>query len=132
MLLRAPMTKETAPRVARDRLVDRMDHSIDAVADLTPLPALQGDRAALDLDDGDADARPGDDQAGLAVLSAVAEAQVAEQDSVVGQLLLQRLDQVLFGRRPEPRIVREPARGHRHTSCTCITTPRAPVSAGGA
>jgi hypothetical protein len=54
--------------LAGDGLVDRVDLVVDAVPDLAPDPALQRHAAALDLDDGDAHARPGDDQVGLAVL----------------------------------------------------------------
>jgi hypothetical protein len=98
--------------LAGDGLVDRVDLVVDAVPDLTPDPALQRHAAALDLDDGDAHAGPGDDQVGLAILRAVAEAQVAEEDGVVGQLLLERPDEELLGRRREQRLVREDPRRH--------------------
>src|SRR5688500_14422632 len=83
-----------------------------------PLPVSQRDAAALDLDDGDADARPGDDDVGLAVLLMVAEPLATEQDGVVGQVLLERLHEQLLGGRPEHGLVRISTRRH--------TTPRSP------
>ena len=83
--------------LAGEGLVDRVDDLVDA-ADLLPLAVGQGDAAALDLDDGDAEARPGDDDVGLAVLLAVAEPLAADQDGVVGQVLPQRLGEELLGR----------------------------------
>jgi hypothetical protein len=114
--------------LAGDGLVDRVDLVVDAVPDLAPDPALQRHAAALDLDDGDAHAGPGDDQVGLAVLRAVAEAQVAEEDGVVGQLLLQRPDEELPGRRGEQRLVGEDPRRHAclpatDGASTVTTTP---------
>ncbi len=114
--------------LAGDGLVDRVDLTVHAVADLAPHPALQRHAAALDLDDGDAHTGPGDDQVGLAVLLPVAEAQVAEEDGVVGQLLLQRPDEELLRRRRELRLVGEEPRRHAclpatDGASTVTTTP---------
>ena len=92
-----------------------MDDLVDPAADLAPLAVPQVDAAALDLDDRDADAGPGDDDVSLAIFVAVAEALTADEDDVVRQVVLQRLDEQPFGSRGELRRLREPARGHRRS-----------------
>jgi hypothetical protein len=119
----ARMTVEVvAEQVLADaRLVDRVDHLVEATADLVPLPLAQRDAAALHLDDGDADARPGDDDIGLTILPAIAKPLATEQDGAVRQVLLQCLDEQLLGGRSVHRLVRIPAR--RHTTPRSLTDP---------
>lgn len=66
----------------------------------------------FDLDHGDPDARPGDDEVGVSVLPAVAEAGVAGDRRIVGQLLAQRLHERLVGRVRELRSVRKQLSRH--------------------
>src|SRR3954464_5027079 len=100
-----------------------MDDLVQAAADLVPLTVLQIDAAALDLDDGDPDARPGDNEVGFAVLLAIAEPLTAEQDGVVRQVLVQRVGKQLLGVRGERGGLREPPRRHSGSPVTCTTPP---------
>jgi hypothetical protein len=127
---RMPVEVVAEQVLADARLVDRVDHLVEATADLVPLPLAQRDAAALDLDDGDADARPGDDDVGLAVLPAVAEPLPAEEDGVVRQVLLQCLDEQLLGVRPVHGLVRIPARRHTTPRSLADPTPRSLAPSG--
>lgn len=64
------------------------------------------------LDHGDPDARPCDDEVGPPVLPAVAEAEVAGDRRIVGQLVAERLHERLVGRLRELRSVREQLSRH--------------------
>ena len=81
----AVTTQVVAQQVLADLgLLDRADPLVDPAADLAPLSAAEVDAAALHLDDGDAEAGPGDDDVGLAILLPVAEHLAAHHDGVVG------------------------------------------------
>src|SRR4051794_4394115 len=92
-----------------------MNGAVHAVAGLTPLPPLQRNAAALDLDDRHTHAGPGDDQIGFPVLRPVAEPHVAEEDGVVRQLFLQGPSEEPLRLVGEPRLVGKQARRHART-----------------
>ncbi len=88
------------------------------VTDLAPDLAIQRHAAALDLDDGDAIPGQATIRSPSRSSARSLKPQVAEEDGVVGQLLLERPDEQLLGRRGELRLVGEEPRRHTRLPAT--------------
>ena len=81
----------------------RLDHRIldrvgIAAGGLVPLAVAAADVPALDLDDGDSGARPGDDQVGLVLGAALDHRHRVQQCDIAGKLVAQHLPDPPLGR----------------------------------